>query len=818
MPAAPSEESLLPPESVLNGASGHVQELMRGGRLDEAIALTEKLLVFCEQNLATKSPLTAKVRRRLEELRAQRGDERAKKSREAAAAQRERDLAGLRRALATIEEQFAIKEKSLSPNHPELTDTLSQLAGLLASAGDLPKALALSDRALRIAEANYDSDSPRLVATLNSAANLQGQAGNFSAELALRRKMIAAQMRLTPRAPANLAEAEAVGRNIQNRMIEGHGNERPNNSRLFISKAMSALALGDKAVAHAAALDAEKSDADFLEKVLLFGTEQDRLTYQSSAVLILPLFATLGSAPDIARFVLRRKGVILDSLIEDRALLEAASDAESAAIAGRLEQAKQRMAQTSLARLGTGSDRPNPATEDLRREIDELETALAKRVVSLGGARRALSVTVEQAQATLPKDAALIEFVSFVKLDPQTFLRGGSPIQSFYGAIILAATGVPKWVVLGPVQEVQKSIEQYQLSVRGKTDVLTLRNSLRGLHDLLWAPLVPELSPSTRELILCPEGALNFISFATLLDPADEFVAAKYSLRYVASGRDLLRPPKTAGAREAVVMGNPLFTEQPGPAAADRGGFVADELEGLLNLSLPPLPASGDEAANVAAQCEKAGCHAVMLTGKNASEAALRAVDSPYVLHLATHGFFLASKAPLARSKPTPGAPLPTIGGLLQNSMRRGGLAMAGAKVAQEQWRAGRAQSTVNDGILTAEEVGFLRLSKTWLVTLSACDTGSGAPYPGEGVLGLRRGFIQAGAQNLLMTLWPISDETTVQIMLDFYQRAFATGNAPRALADVQRDWLVRLRNELGLREAVRLAGPFIMSSQGTGK
>ena len=65
------------------------------------------------------------------------------------------------------------------------------------------------------------------------------------------------------------------------------------------------------------------------------------------------------------------------------------------------------------------------------------------------------------------------------------------------------------------------------------------------------------------------------------------------------------------------------------------------------------------------------------------------------------------------------------------------------------------------------------------------------------------------------MTLWPISDETTVQIMLDFYDAAFKSGNAPQALADTQRNWLVKLRKERGLLDAVRLAGPFIMSSQG---
>src|SRR5204863_2924936 len=130
-------------------------------------------------------------------------------------------------------------------------------------------------------------------------------------------------------------------------------------------------------------------------------------------------------------------------------------------------------------------------------------------------------------------------------------------------------------------------------------------------------------------------------------------------------------------------------------------------------------------------------------------------------------------------------------------------------------WTRGEVPPIANNGIVTAEEVGGLKLDGTWLVVMSACDTGLGEARAGEGVMGLRRGFIQAGAQNLLMTLWPISDQTTVQIMLDFYDAAEKTKNAPRALAEVQRDWLVKLRKERGLLEAVRLAGPFIMSSQG---
>jgi CHAT domain-containing protein len=150
-----------------------------------------------------------------------------------------------------------------------------------------------------------------------------------------------------------------------------------------------------------------------------------------------------------------------------------------------------------------------------------------------------------------------------------------------------------------------------------------------------------------------------------------------------------------------------------------------------------------------------------------------------------------------------------------ENPMHRSGLVLAGAQSTLEAWKQGKVPPIENDGIVTAEDVAAVDLQGTWLVTLSACDTGSGEAKAGEGVLGLRRGFLEAGAQNMLMTLWPISDETTVQIMTDFYDAARKTENPPQALAQVQRDWLVKIRKEHGLAQAVRLAGPFVMSSQG---
>ena len=204
---------------------------------------------------------------------------------------------------------------------------------------------------------------------------------------------------------------------------------------------------------------------------------------------------------------------------------------------------------------------------------------------------------------------------------------------------------------------------------------------------------------------------------------------------------------------------------------------------------------------------------------KEATKVALLKIHSPYILHLATHGFF-AKEDPTATQTESEVSlndrQSVTKSKFFKNPMHRSGLALAGAQTTIEAWKRDEVPPVENDGILTAEDVSSLDLQGTWLVTLSACDTGSGEARAGEGVMGLRRGFIQAGAQNLLMTLWPISDEVTVQIMSDFYEAAHTSGNAPEALAKVQRDWLVKLSKEQGLASAVNLAGPFIMSSQGS--
>src|SRR5207247_432721 len=119
----------------------------------------------------------------------------------------------------------------------------------------------------------------------------------------------------------------------------------------------------------------------------------------------------------------------------------------------------------------------------------------------------------------------------------------------------------------------------------------------------------------------------------------------------------------------------------------------------------------------------------------------------------------------------------------IENPLLRSGLALAGAN---------RHKAQGDDGILTALEASGLNLWGTKLVTLSACDTGIGEVRNGEGVFGLRRAFVLAGAETLVMSLWPVSDYVTRELMTSYYKGLKQGLGRGEALRQVQLSMLKR--------------------------
>src|SRR4029079_3217892 len=137
---------------------------------------------------------------------------------------------------------------------------------------------------------------------------------------------------------------------------------------------------------------------------------------------------------------------------------------------------------------------------------------------------------------------------------------------------------------------------------------------------------------------------------------------------------------------------------------------------------------------------------ASVLTATAATENAAKTVAGTRILHIATHGFFLQD-----------------LPGESEDPMLRSGLVFAGVNASSP--------SASDDGVLTALEASNLDLRGTKLVVLSACETGLGEVRNGEGVFGLRRAFVVAGAETLLMSLWQVADEATKDLMTSYYSR-----------------------------------------------
>ena len=147
-------------------------------------------------------------------------------------------------------------------------------------------------------------------------------------------------------------------------------------------------------------------------------------------------------------------------------------------------------------------------------------------------------------------------------------------------------------------------------------------------------------------------------------------------------------------------------------------------------------------------------------TESQASERNFKGMQEPRILHIASHGFFLSDKDQKS-----------DFYSMENNPLLRSGLLLAGAQNTYfgRQLRPNTFMDG-EDGVLTAHEVLNMDFNGTDLVVLSACETGLGEVKNGEGVYGLQRAFVIAGARSVVISLWKVDDEATQDLMTSFYK------------------------------------------------
>jgi CHAT domain-containing protein len=539
-----------------------------------------------------------------------------------------------------------------------------------------------------------------------------------------------------------------------------------------------------------------------LARNLVIGSERTKLAYLAtlSAQTNRTISLHLRSAPNdpaagalAATLILQRKGRALDATSQNLNALRSRFNTEDRTLLDRLTKTRSQIARLALrgpqsmtieqhqARIKALEDQAEEDESDISRRSDEFRAQF-------------LPVTLEDVQAAIPADAALVEFATYRPFNAKA-TKGEEYGQPHYVAYILRHNGEIQWKELGEAKTIDDSIAALRNALRNP-NCSDVKRLARAVDERVFQPARPLLGEQAR-LLISPDGQLNLIPFAALVDEQGRYLFERYSINYLASGRDLLRLQVTRESKDGpMVVAAPDFGIRSQAEASRLGKQEKDASEAeakeesarsvIREFYFTPLPyaAQEGEALRALLPC------ATLLTKGQATKAALGQVRSPELLHIATHSFFLedqqltlAGERGAQALTDDPERALQQLeqrGIRIESPLLRSGLALAGANEHKED----------DNGILTPLEVTGLNLWGTKLVTLSACDTGVGEVKNGDGVYGLRRALVLAGAETQVMSLWAVSDKATRELMVSYYRKLKEGEGRGEALRRVQLEML----------------------------
>jgi CHAT domain-containing protein len=383
-------------------------------------------------------------------------------------------------------------------------------------------------------------------------------------------------------------------------------------------------------------------------------------------------------------------------------------------------------------------------------------------------------------------------------------------------------------VDLGKADLIDKMIIAFRISITGKEENRNLdnRSETRNLmpisadisssksinsakhygsklREAVFDKLIVEIGDRKR-LFIAPDGELTRIPFEALpLDKYGKCLIDDYTITYLSTARDILHFSNQEGEiyTDSLVIANPDFNlakdnEDPtifktATISTKSTDFQQRKSEDSYNTTmlLAELPGTEEEGKHIA---EILGVSPKL--GADALKSRLEASISPRILHIATHGCFeptpLDDQVRNSNSLEVTQIYAPTVSIMehlsrktFQDMLLRSWLALAGANA---RLKNKSLPPEAKDGILTAKDVTFMALEGTRLVVLSACETGLGDMLIGEGVFGLRRSFVLAGAQTLVLSLWKVPDDQTKELMVDFYGRILSGKGRAEALREAQ--------------------------------
>jgi CHAT domain-containing protein/Tfp pilus assembly protein PilF len=706
-------------------------------------------------------------------------------------------------------ESLHIRENSLNVNHADLAQSQANLASLYIARGDFEKAEKFCKKSIDIQSVSIGAEHPDLAMNLSNLGLIYLSSGRFDeakhallSSIELRRSVLG---RSHPDYIAGLInlgiahyflgeyhESESSLREA----LQILSDSKFSDSSLLAYCTFNLIRLGfvmgsDKRILEYASVFKRANISDLSNNKNLNSKEKSSLQQQS----IFYLQYILGELQKTTYDYIDCNVPFFDLWIylngwvgqQDELIQVAVSNSSDTVLVKLYDE--YRSLKSQLSREYEFSDKDSIShvidEQSIVQKLSRLESMLALKLETYN--RINCSYGFTELQSKLGIDDAYIDILRL----PHIMTNQALFDSSLYMAYIVTreTSSSPLLVSLGHGKQIDEVLYPYLVNQTTNPTSATMDGQV---YDLLWKPLEEHLAGKTK-IYLSPGGIYHSINPETIYHAeTGKYLFEEKEIHMVNSGRSFV-DQRIYGNRDytnrtALIMGAPNFDLSYGADSTLLEDNVSFTYQTMRDLSLDgnrraaPLPATRSEVEGINKTLTSTAWNTQLLTGNDAMESNLKQMDSPRILHIATHGYFLAD------IKPENDNGMRMMGmdaqRVAENPMLRSGLLLAGCN----KTLADNTQLTgADNGILTAYEAGLLDLSNTELVVLSACETGKGEILNGEGVQGLRKAMTDAGAEHILMSQWKVDDKVTSEYMQTFYGH-YALGKSIRESYNLTRN------------------------------
>ncbi|MEO9483496.1 MAG: CHAT domain-containing tetratricopeptide repeat protein [Ekhidna sp.] len=618
-------------------------------------------------------------------------------------------------AEAIFREVIALKEKRFAKNQTDVGNVKNYLASTLMELGNSSEVPMLLDQSLRIFRKKYSESHLAYIKTHHNLGRYHLTTGN-------------------------LPEAERIFQEVNAKYKQLFGEKHPDFLSSVEDLAVVAWKQGDNTLATSRFNQVISSNLQLVEDYFGAMSEYEKGQYWAKVrPSILKYFAfavengkeTPELLTEMYNIHLKTKGILLSASTKVREQILSSTDEQLKSTYQKWVDAKENLIHYySFSKEQLKQQKINLV--ELEAEANKLEKQLNLLSAAFAQSNKLPTTSLADVKSKLGTNDAAVEIIGYPVFD-RSFTN-----QKNYAFLIADLAAVhPKLVLVEGGQDLDtKYAKAYLNMVRLKApDKIT--------YDKFWRSVDEELN-GKKNVFLSLDGVYFQVNIGALQRPDGSFVSDAFDLHLYTSTRDLVKPPSTGFASKK----------------ADFFGYPDFGSKGLL-AALPGTKAEIDAASQIT---RAKGFATNTYMQSQATEARFKEIKSPSLLHIATHGFFLPESK--ASGEKVFGV---EVNQAKDNPLLRSGLMLANAEQTMGVATQGTEVNTANNGVLTAYEVITLDLKNTDLVVLSACETGLGEIKSGEGVYGLQRAFQVAGAESVIMSLWKVSDEATMQLMTNFY-------------------------------------------------